>query len=238
VYAQKSDSLYINLFINSSADLVINKKKVELIQNNHYPWDGNLIFRVIPASTDRFTMLLRIPGWAQNEAIPSSLYSFQHHSDAKPIIRVNGKEIDYSQENGYALISRTWNKNDEVELVLPMEIRKVAANQKLKDDIGKTAIQRGPLMYCAEWVDNRGKTSNIILPDQTRFTPQFQPDLLNGVMVLKAEVPAVVINDPLHISTTMQPFTAIPYYSWANRGKGEMQLWFPREVKEIELISN
>jgi DUF1680 family protein len=92
-------------------------------------------------------------------------------------------------------------------------------------------------MYCAEWVDNNGKTSNLIMPANTIFTTAFKPDLLNGISVLNAEIPAVIINGKESIATVKQPFTAIPYYSWANRGKGEMLLWFPEQVKDIDLIA-
>jgi uncharacterized protein len=237
MYAQKADNLYINLFINSHADLVINQKKVELIQENDYPWNGGLLFTVNPESSTFFHMLLRIPGWARNQAIPSSLYEFRETSDVKPIIKVNGMVTDYSMENGYASISRTWKKNDLVEVILPMEIREVVANQHVSEDIGKIALQRGPLMYCAEWIDNHGKTGNIILPPDTKFTSEYRADLLNGITVLKAETPAVIIHRDDNISTVKQSFTAIPYYSWANRGKGEMMVWFPTEVKDIELLT-
>ncbi len=237
IYAQKSDSLYVNLFVSSRANLLLNKKKLELIQNNNYPWDGGLQFTVNPASSTFFHMLVRIPGWARNQAIPSTLYAFQQRSDAKPVIKVNGTVIDYTIENGYASISRDWKKNDRVEVSLPMEIRKVVASEKLADDIGKMALQRGPLMYCAEWVDNHGKTSNIILPVSTNFSSEWRADLLNGVTILKSEAPAVIIQPDDNISTTKQSFTAIPYYSWANRGKGEMMVWFPTQVKDIELLT-
>jgi hypothetical protein len=238
VYAQKADSLYVNLFINSQAELFINRKKIQIIQNNDYPWDGHLGFTINPASSVYFNMLVRIPGWAQNQAIPSSLYQFQKLSEARPIIKVNGSPIDFSIINGYAKISRTWKKNDQVEVVLPMEIRTVVANQHLNDDIGKVALQRGPLIYCAEWIDNNGKTSNIILPAGTNFTSVYRGDLLNGVTVLNAEAPAVMIQNDDNISTVKQKFTAIPYYSWANRGQGEMMIWFPEKVKSVELNSN
>jgi len=144
--------------------------------------------------------------------------------------------IDYNIDNGYAIISRTWKKGDQVEVVLPMEVRRVAANEKLTDNIGKIALQRGPIMYCAEWVDNFGKTNNIILPPGTTITNEFKTDMLHGVMLLKADVPAVII-DHNSIHTVVQKFTAIPYYSWANRGKGEMMVWFPTQVKDIELLT-
>ena len=237
MYAQKEDNLYINLFINSRADLVINQKKLQLIQENDYPWNGGLLITVNPESPTNFHMLVRIPGWARNQAIPSSLYEFRQGSDAKPIIKVNGVVVDYRIENGYASIGRTWKKNDRVEVLLPMEIRRVIANRKVSDDIGKMALQRGPLIYCAEWIDNHGKTSNIILPADTKLTSEYRADLLNGVTILKAETPAVIIQQDDHISTVKQSFTAIPYYSWANRGKGEMMVWFPTEVKDIELLT-
>ena len=237
MYAQKTDNLYINLFINSQVELTINNQQVQVIQQNNYPWDGALSFTINPKTATPFNLLVRIPGWAQNVAIPSSLYHFQNNRDSRPVIKVNGSTVDYAIHNGYATISRTWKKNDKVEVTLPMETRMVVANEKITDDNGKLAIQRGPLIYCAEWIDNHGQISNIILPPNTRFTSEFKPELLKGVMVLKAEVPAVLINNNENISTTMQTFTAIPYYSWANRGKGEMMVWFPMQVKSIELIS-
>lgn len=236
MYAVNEDNLYINLFINSSADLSVRNKPVQVIQQNNYPWDGNLIFTINPKAAAVFNLLVRIPGWAQNKAIPSTLYQFQNASAEKPMIKVNGAVVDYTIVNGYATINKTWKKNDKVEVDLPMEVRRVVANEKLKEDIGKVALQRGPLMYCAEWKDNNGKASNIILPDNAVFTTEFKPELLNGVTVLKSEVPAVIINGN-DISTVKQSFIAIPYYSWANRGKGEMMVWFPTAVKEVDLLA-
>jgi DUF1680 family protein len=114
-----------------------------------------------------------------------------------------------------------------------MEVRRVVANQKVKDDIGKVALQRGPLIYCAEWVDNNGKAGNMIIPNNATFTTEFKRDLLNGVEVIKSNVPAVVVsNDGNSVSTVNQSFTAIPYYAWAHRGKGEMIIWFPTKIQD------
>ncbi|MEJ7586638.1 MAG: hypothetical protein WKI04_03645 [Ferruginibacter sp.] len=124
-----------------------------------------------------------------------------------------------------------------VEVSLPMEVRRVVANEKITDDIGKISLQRGPLMYCAEWPDNNGMASNIFIPANATFTTEFKPGLLNGVTILKSEVPAVIFTGNESIVTVKQPFTAIPYYSWANRGKGEMMLWFPEQVKNIDLLA-
>ena len=237
MYAQKEDNLYVNLFISSNAGFVIHNNTVQVVQQNNYPWDGALTFYVDPQKPTAFNLLVRIPGWAQNQAIPSSLYKFQNDLDTKPVIKLNGTPIDYTIQNGYASINRTWKKKDVVEVNLPMEVRRVVANENVKDDIGKVALQRGPLIYCAEWPDNNGRASNIIIPGNTNFTTAFEPALLNGVTVLRSAVPAVIINNNESISTVKQSFMAIPYYSWANRGKGEMMVWFPVAVKDIDLLA-
>jgi DUF1680 family protein len=237
IYAQKDDQVYVNLFISSNVSMKIQNKEVAITQQNNYPWNGDLKFTVNPKSSFAFSMLIRIPGWAQNEAMPSDLYSFENNSDKKTIINVNGKEVSYEIKNGYAVLSRKWKKNDVIEVNLPMEVRRVIANPNVKNDIGKVALQRGPIMYCAEWIDNKGKTSNIVIPANTQFQSVFNPDLLNGIEIINAQVPAVFINNNgASIHTENQKFTAIPYYAWANRGKGEMMLWFPEKVKDIELV--
>jgi DUF1680 family protein len=221
VYAQKGKNIYVNLFINSNTSLSVENKVVSIEQQNNYPWSGNLKFNVSPKSAQDFNLLVRIPGWARNEEMPSDLYRFADISDKKATIKINGQAFNYIIENGYALLNRTWKKGDVVEVELPMEVRQVLANEKVKDDIGKVALQRGPLMYCAEWVDNGGKTSNIIMPANASFTIENRPDLLKGQS----------------ISTVTKNFIAIPYYAWANRGKGEMEVWFPTKVKQVDLIT-
>jgi DUF1680 family protein len=169
--------------------------------------------------------------------VPSDLYSFTG-SDAKKItIMVNGQPAEYTMQDGYAVINRTWKKEDKVSLTLPMQVQRITANEKLSDDIGKTALQRGPLVYCAEWTDNNGKASNLILPAGTGFSTEYRKDMFNGITVIKAEVPAVQVTNN-RVETKTQSFTAIPYYSWANRGKGEMMIWFPQQVKSIELLTH
>lgn len=237
MYAQKDNKVFVNLFASSIATMNIAGKQVSIEQKNNYPWDGDLQFSITPAkgSAD-FALLVRIPGWAQNSAIPSGLYAFENNSAAKVTIRVNGKPIEYNLENGYAVLNRSWKKNDVVEVSLPMEVRRVVANEKIKDDAGRVALQRGPLMYCAEWPDNNGKASNIILPASTSFTAEYKPGLLNGVMILKADALALQISDD-NVSTVKKPFVAIPYYAWANRGQGEMMLWFPEKVKDVDIVA-
>ena len=237
MYAQRENDVYVNLYIKSTAQLKTNSSDISIEQQNNYPWNGDLKFIISPKKGSvPFRLNLRIPGWAVNEAIPSNLYSFQNNSNAKVIITVNHEVFPYETVNGYAVIKRTWKKNDVVEMKLPMEIRRVVANENLKDDIGKVALQRGPIIYCAEWIDNNGRTANLVLPASAVLTSEYQPALLNGLVVLKSEASAV-INTETEIRTIKQPFIAIPYYGWANRGKGEMAVWIPEKIKDIEILS-
>jgi uncharacterized protein len=170
--------------------------------------------------------------------MPSDLYTFADASDQKVTITLNGKPVQYTINKGYASINRTWKKGDVVEVNLPMEIRRVESNAKVANNIGKISLQRGPLMYCAEWPDNFGKTANIILPAGASFTSQFKPELLNGVTVIKSEAQAIKVDSTSNsVTTAKQPFTAIPYYAWAHRGKGEMMMWFPVKVTDIDIVS-
>ncbi|GAB2864105.1 glycoside hydrolase family 127 protein [Hymenobacter ruber] len=236
VYAQKDRDLYVNLFVSGTTTLRIGKQSVGITQQNNYPWDGGLQFTVNPATATDFTLRLRIPGWARNQAMPSSLYTFATPSSQVATVKINGRPVAYTLQNGYAVLARKWRKGDVVDLMLPMEVRRVLANAQVKDDLGKVALQRGPVIYCAEWKDNNGKTSNLIVPAGAAFSTAFQPALLNGVMTLTATVPAVEV-EATSVRTVPQAFMAIPYYAWANRGKGEMTVWFPERVTAVDLLS-
>ena len=238
IYAQNGNSVYVNLFISGTGNLMVDHKSVKITQQNNYPWDGALAFTIDPASPTEMDLNIRIPGWVQNQAIPSSLYTYENPSEQKIEIKVNGKAVDYKMVKGYAVISKKWKKNDKVTLTMPMGVQRVVANTALLDDNGKVALQRGPLMYCAEWKDNGGMATNIILPKNTVFETAYEPTLLNGVMVLKANVKSVDIDAATQIITTEnKTMTAIPYYSWANRGKGEMTVWFPEQVTAVQLYN-
>jgi DUF1680 family protein len=238
VYAQKADDVYVNLFMSNSASVKLKNTTLKITQQNNYPWDGHLNFLIDPEHQQNFGVLIRIPGWSQNTAIPSDLYHFADSAAQKPSISVNGKQQQYSIENGYAVLRRPWKKGDRIEVDLPMPVRRIVAHENLPDDIGKVALQRGPIVYCAEWNDNGGKTDNIMIPRAVSFSEEFKKDLLNGVTILKATTPSVTISaNGEKISTEPHSFIAIPYYAWANRGEGEMTIWFPTAVKDIDLIT-
>ena len=227
IYAQEGNNVFVNLFISGSANMEVGDKKLNITQSNNYPWSGALSLTLTPESPVNFAMHIRIPGWARAEAIPSDLYAFQNKSTAKITLKLNGKVIAYKMENGYAVINRQWNKGEKIELNLPMEVRKVIANKALVDDHGKTALQRGPIIYCAEWKDNGGSVSDLAIPTNATFKAVAEPDMLNGVTVLKGDV----LRKNKDNTVRKVELTAIPYYAWANRGKGEMTVWFP-EVKD------
>jgi DUF1680 family protein len=238
MYAQQENEVYVNLFAASTAELSVNKKPVTIVQENNYPWDGALKFTVSPKSAMDFNLLIRIPGWAQNVVLPSDLYQFASTSNNKVEIKINGQNVSYEIQKGYAVLSKKWRKGDVVEVALPMEVRQIRASEKLKEAEGKVAVQRGPLVYCAEWTDNGGKASNILLPLAARFQTETKRDLLNGVTVIKTVSPVVEISeDGQRVSTVSRPVTLIPYYAWANRGKGEMMIWFPTRVMDMDLIT-
>jgi len=221
IYARRGDQLYVNLFIAGAADLTFGGKAVHLTQTNNYPWDGDLHFDVDVASPVHFGMRLRIPGWARAEAWPSELYHFTDvRSVPELVVRINGQRYGYKIDGGYAVIDREWKKGDRVEWILPMKVHEVKADAAVAADRGKIALQRGPVMYAAEWPDNGGSVSDLALPAGARFQPVFEQGLFNGVMVLKGTA-----------KRNGQPvtMTAIPYCDWANRGKGEMTVWFPAE---------
>ncbi|SDS46818.1 hypothetical protein SAMN05216490_1208 [Mucilaginibacter mallensis] len=234
IYAQKGNSIYVNLFIAGTANISLNNKNVKITQVNNYPWSGALSLNVEPQMPARFNVLVRIPGWSRAKAIPSDLYSFENTTPSNIIIKLNGRPVKYILQNGYAVINNQWKKGDKITLNLPMDVKEVIANKAVKVDSNKVALQRGPIMYCGEWKDNSGKVSNVIIPRNTTFKPTYEGDLLNGVMVLKAEV---LKRDSLYGKVKKAEFTAIPYYSWANRGKGEMMVWFPQSVNAKELVA-
>ena len=238
VYGQHDQDVYVNLFVSSTATLTVNKKPVQLTQQNNYPWEGGLKFLVNPAATNEFSLLLRVPGWARGEAVPSDLYTFATPDKNQIVIKINGQPTTYALRHGYAVLPRKWRQGDVVEMTLPLDVRRVVANPRVKDDLNKVALQRGPVIYCAEWADNQGRATNIIVPPTASFIPAYRPDLLNGVTTLTATVPAVRLDEAAGtIQTVPQTLTAIPYYAWANRGQGEMTVWFPAKVVDVDLVT-
>jgi uncharacterized protein len=232
VYAQQGDTVYVNLYAAGTANIKLdNGPRITLTQQTRYPWDGNVKLSVSPDKTAEFTLNVRIPGWARNEVVPSDLYQFHDAGAAPPTLKVNGQSVPLDLNKGYVALRRSWHDGDAVELDLPMPVRRVVANSKVNDDRGCVALQRGPLVYCVEWPDVKdGHVVNLLLPDTAPLAADFRPDLLNGVEVIKGQAESLRYADAhQRLARENVDFLAIPYYAWANRGRGEMAVWLARE---------
>lgn len=229
VYAERGDTLYVNLFVGSTADVTLgNGTKLKVTEQTRYPWDGAVAIRVDPERTSRFAVKVRIPGWARGEASPGGLYRFVDHDTQPVTLAVNGKAVPIALDAGYATIEREWKAGDTIALDLPMPVRRVAAVDEVSADRGRAAIQRGPLVFCAEWPDNAGgHVRNLVVAPDAKLSAEFRPGLLGGVEVVTGEATSLVRGRDGRVSVKHQPFTAIPYYAWANRGPGEMIVWLP-----------
>ena len=225
-----SGALYVNLFTSSDARVEVAGVPVRLRQETRYPWEGRIRLLVEPEREVAFPLYVRIPGWARGEVMPGELYRFADADPVPPTLRVDGRALPLDMVRGYARIERTWRPGDVVELDLPMPVRRVLAHAAVEDDRGRVALQRGPLVYCAEWPDNGGRALDIVVPDGASFESEFQPRLLDGVQVIRGDVEAIQ-EDSRGESAPTAPhrLTAIPYFAWANRGMGEMAVWMARE---------
>jgi len=228
IYAQDSDGIYVNLYIGSTLNTELDNKKVTITQKTGYPWEENTLFTINPENPQRFTISLRIPGWARtNGHLPSELYRF---ADIKKIdwkVAINGKDILVSElKNGYVQITRKWNPGDKVELILPMPVRQVYSSPEVEATKGKVALMRGPMLYCLEGIDNDFNVLEAAIATNPEFEYEFDPDLLGGVMVLSGTA-ITSRNDTVR-------FKALPYYAWQNRGIYRMTTWLYRGASLIK----
>ena len=230
VYARQGDTVYANLYAAGTADIDLGGgRTVKVVQATRYPWDGAVKLIVTPPSSGRLALKLRIPGWARDEPVPSELYRFLDRSTETAIVKVNGTSVPMTLEKGYVTISRDWKAGDRVDLMLPMPVRRVLAHERVDADRGRVALQRGPIVYTAEWADNpNGRVRNIVLPDTSVLSSEFRPALLGGVQVITGKAVGLGYDATGGVVRTDQTLTAIPYYAWANRGRGQMAVWLAR----------
>ncbi len=228
-YGVEADSVYVNLYASGTAAVSLQAAgKIALEQATEYPWEGHVRIKVDPEKAGSWTLLLRVPGWAQGRPVPSDLYIYTSETKEKPALKVNGRAVAYEIRKGYAPVTRSWKSGDVVEMSLPMPVRRVLGHPAIKDDVGRVAIERGPLVYCAEWKDNGGGSSNLLLEDTAALTAAFQPSTLGGITTISGTAMALRQKGAAVVSQP-RPLVLIPYFAWAHRGKGEMAVWLARD---------
>jgi len=208
-YAVRGEVAYVNLFMNSEASLQTGGGELLIRQQSHYPWEGTIRLDIENESAVQAALHIRIPGWAMNQPVPSDLFRFADYRLAKPLLKVNGREVEIRTEKGYAVLDGNWKKGDRITLELPMVDHIIQANEKVEAKTGLLAVQYGPLVYCAEETDNLTDVLEAGISTDSRFVTEYMPGLLGGVNMLHGE-----------------ELNLIPYYAWANRDIGKMNVWF------------
>ncbi len=230
-YAVRGEQLFVNLYAQNEASATVAGTAVKLEQTTNYPWDGTVNFKLTPAKPAEFALSLRIPGWVRGQPLPSDLYTYDDATPAKWSIRVNDEEIRPELRDGFAIIKRQWQPGDSVKLELPMSVRRVAGNAKIAATRDQVALERGPLVYAFEGLDNSDNLTNLYLPATAVFVMQECPGLLGGVTVLTVATAGRRTAD----GETETNLTAIPYALWNNRGLSPMRVWLPRDAAKVPL---
>ena len=209
IYATRGKEVYVNLYMGNKAEIPIEGQILQLSQTTNYPRDGKIELEVLNREAIAADFKLRVPGWARNEVIDGDLYKYTDSHTPSIHLTVNGKSVEPVMENGYiTLEKRNWQQNDKINISFEMPVRKVASHDLVVSNKGKVALERGPIVYCAEEVDNPKGVLNTLVSADEEFTYFFEKGLLGGLG--KIESPTL---------------TAIPYYAWAHRGNGEMAVW-------------
>ncbi|MBU0639814.1 MAG: glycoside hydrolase family 127 protein [Planctomycetes bacterium] len=224
VYAHTDDAVYVNLYVAGEAKIALRDAEVSIKQETRYPWDGAVRLTLTPTAPLEYDVYVRIPGWCEGARL-----------------RVNGAPIPEPQVvKGYTRVSCHRRRSDVIELDLPMPIRRIEAHPRVPADSGRVALQRGPLVYCLEGVDNAGGVLNLALPREAELTVEHRADLLGGVTVIRG--PALAVEPTAWDNRLYRPavvtrpveFVAVPYYAWDNRAAGEMAVWLPESPTMVE----
>lgn len=231
-YAVKDDKLFVNLYAESDATMTVASNKVRIVQTTTYPWAGTVRLSVTPEKPGSFTLCLRIPGWVGGHPLPSDLYTYEDATPGNWRLWVNGKRFATNTTNGFAAINRQWKKGDKVELELPMPVRRVAGNPKIEATRNLVALERGPIVYALEGVDNGGSVFDAVLPVGAKIKPEYRSDFLGGVTVLKIDdARKAGLSNSGKIEAKPANLIAIPYATWNNRGLSPMCVWMARDVE-------
>ncbi len=217
LYSHSADTIYVNLFAASEATIDLPQNRINLSVQTQYPWDGKVSIVVKPEKNTAFTLKIRIPSWARNQPMPGDLYAYSRFNEEKALVSLNGEVQDLDLSGEYLVVQRNWKAEDALTLTFPMPVRMVESNPLVTSNAGKRSLERGPLVYAIEEMDNPGDFDAIQLDPGATFEVQEAPDLLGGIYTI-----------------SNGEFTAIPYYSWSNRGIGKMKVW----LQTTETIPN
>ncbi|WP_301704935.1 glycoside hydrolase family 127 protein [uncultured Parabacteroides sp.] len=230
VYAVHDKDVYVNLFMSNTSELNVGGKHLKLAQTTGYPWNGDIRLEVTPKGKQDFTLKIRVPGWVKGEVAPSNLYAFSDRKQLGYSVKVNGEPVESDLDKGYFSVSRQWKKGDVVEVHFDMEPRTVKANTKVVADRGRVAVERGPVVYCAEWPDNDFSVLSVLMNQKPEFTVEHKPNLLYGIDEIKTTAQALSYDENGRLAAKDVTLTLIPYYAWAHRGAGEMAVWLPQDM--------
>jgi len=217
-YSTTADRVYVHLYNQNTASLNLGGTTVTLAQQTHYPWEDTIRLTVGVAQPTAFELALRIPGWCHNYTLA-----------------VNDTQVSIIPETGYVVIARQWTDGDSVTLTLAMPVERMVPHPDIRHDAGQIALQRGPIVYCLEEVDNGARLANVALPQDAALETRFDASLFGGVSVIHAEGVRIesmawtgdiyLPHSAVNYQRSPAPITAIPYFLWANRAPGEMRVW-------------
>lgn len=233
IYAVRDKDVYVNLYMANNADINVGNKTVKISQIGDYVWDGKSEIEISDNKAGVFTLKLRIPGWATDQPVPSDLYTYADNKHGNVIVRVNGENIPVRNlTKGYLPITRKWKTGDRVEIKFDNSARIIRSNDKIKTNIGKIAIERGPIVYCAEWPDNDFNITSMILYPNPALSEK-RESKLHGIVQLNMDAQTVDRNDAGDLVVKKVNLSLIPYYAWAHRGEGCMKVWLPTTPQSL-----
>jgi hypothetical protein len=238
MYAVKGGNLYVNLFAGNTVTMQVEGKPVTLEQQTNYPWDGDISIKVVKTKAKAFNMMVRLPGWVSQSPVPSDLYRFSDDVLGSYSVQVNGQEVKAEIVKGYLNLNRKWKKGDVVTIHFDMPVRTIKANHRVADDRGRIAVERGPLVYCAEGVDNKEfNIFHFLMPRQPQFSIVDQQISYGNqsfdVKAIKVDGQSVEQNKEGKASVKPAQLTMIPYYAWNHRGAGLMEVWMPQSISAL-----
>lgn len=238
VYAVNNRDVYVNLFMSNTSQLSVAGKGVTLEQTTEYPWNGEIAIKVAANKAGQFAMKIRIPGWVKNQVVPSDLYEYSDNLRPKYSVEVNGVKMEGKlTADGYFTIDRKWKKGDVVSVHFDMEPRTVRANNNVEADRGMVAIERGPIVYCAEWPDNDFDIMGTLVNQKPKMT--VEDGTLHAkdkkvadyyIKVIKTDAQTLSFDNSGRLTAKDVKLTLIPYYAWCHRGSGKMRVWLSQDL--------